>query len=514
MLEKPEKFSLPNNFGDKLEESGQIFGRRSFSKLKDAWDLMVWQPYTAIEVSAIILAHTLMCVLESTTRSDIPDAIKKAAKENSDIKGCIKLLSKTAPLSDKDSNLLIGAYERCVKIQNELKKNRGISISEFIGFMQMAGDHIRLFGNLFGDTPDPKHMFIIPESIRKIISAYKKTQFKSRFVIDAFRNPFEVEYFKRRYAEFYLVCIMRDEHERAISLRKWIANPEIEKIWEKERGENPTAGKSRDEFPKTRENIGWWVTGQNIPGCTQKADIFIKTKHKNKPHLQYSLARILALIHKPGLLTPSQDEYGMQIAATASHMSGCLSRQVGATVLGKQGYILGVGWNDPPEGQVPCALRSCEDLLDTVETDERPYSVFEQSEEFKKHMKDSPGKSPFCFRSELKKMKGEKKTEYTRALHAEENAFLQTAKVGGFSLCGSTLYTTASTCTLCAKKAYQLEVERIVFIEQYPDLAHQQTIQSGSRKIKFDQFEGVSGNAFFRLYAPLMPEKDLVDCYY
>jgi len=81
------------------------------------------------------------------------------------------------------------------------------------------------------------------------------------------------------------------------------------------------------------------------------------------------------------------------------------------------------------------------------------------------------------------------------------------------SLQDSVLYTTASTCTLCAKKAYQLGVSRIVFIEQYPDYAYQQTIQSGSRIIKYEQFEGVSGNAFFRLYAPIVPEKDLVDYY-
>ena len=67
---------------------------------------------------------------------------------------------------------------------------------------------------------------------------------------------------------------------------------------------------------------------------------------------------------------------------------------------------------------------------------------------------------------------------------------------------------------LCAKKSYQLEINRIVFIEQYPDKAHEQVIQSGSKKIRFDQFEGVSGGAFFSLFAPLLPEKDLVDYYY
>jgi dCMP deaminase len=289
---------------------------------------------------------------------------------------------------------------------------------------------------------------------------------------------------------------------------------DIEKIWDKEKGDTPTGYRAAADCPKIKENIGWWITGQNIPGCAQKADFYIKLSKNNRPYLNYHLAKLLALIHKPGLLTPTKDEYNMQIATTARHMSGCLSRQVGAAVVSKQGYILGVGWNDPPEGQVPCSLRSCKELLNTVETEERAYSAFEQSEKFKNQIKNKPPKSPFCFRSELAAIEGGKKAEYTRALHAEENAFLQVAKMGGASLSGSTLYTTASTCTLCAKKAYQLEVERIVFIELYPDYAHQQTILSGSKKIRYEQFEGVSGNAFFRLYAPIMAEKDLVDYYY
>lgn len=513
ILSKRERFDLPKNFGAELQRNGQSFGERHFSKLCDAWDAMVWQPYTLIEVGAIILAHVMKLAIAGKA-PDAPEMILKAAESNKAALAGLSAFEKQTPISTADSQDLIKAYEQCVNIQNELKRDKE-RLPEYIRFMQGSGDNIRLFGSLSGAIPDPKNMFIIPESIRKVISSYKKAEEKSRFIIDAFRNPFEVEYFKRRYAEFYLLCIMRDHEERANSLRKVMATPDIEKIWDKEKGESPTGGQNAENCPKTRENIGWWVTGQNIPACAQKSDIYIKQKTKNHAHLHYHLARLLTLIHKPGSLTPSQDELGMQVAITAQHMSGCLSRQVGATVLGKQGYILGVGWNDPPEGQVPCSLRSCDELLNSVETDERAYSAFEQSDKFKEHInKKKAGKAPFCFRSELASLEGRKKAEYTRALHAEENAFLQTAKLGGTSLCGSTLYTTASTCTLCAKKAYQLEVERIVFIEQYPDHAHQQTILSGSRKIRYEQFEGVSGNSFFRLYAPIMSEKDLVEYYY
>lgn len=516
ILGKAEKFSLPQNYGAALEENGQQYGTKQFLKLQNAWNNMEWKPYTQIEVGAIILGIIINRFLCGKLSNGLPPALKKMAEDNKASLSGLENFFKAPPIDVPDCVKLITAYELCVKFQTEIKKSEDFKLGEYIAFMQLAGDKIRLFGELDGVTPDPKNMLIIPEAIRKVISAYKKSQRKSRFVIDAFRNPFEVEYFKRRYAEFYLICIMRDQEERAASLKKSMPWPDIEKIWEKEKGETPTGGYTAEEKPKNHENLGWWVTGQNIPACAQKADIYIKPKTKSHTHLNYHLARVLSLIFKPGLLTPNNDEYNMQIAATSRHMSGCLSRQVGAVVVGKDGYLLGLGWNDPPQGQVPCSLRSCGELLNTVDIGEGTYSAFEQGDRFKTHIREkaSPANSPFCFRSELASMENGKRAEYTRALHAEENAFLQVSKNGGISLRGSTLYTTASTCTLCAKKAYQLEVDRIVFIELYPDYAHQQTILSGSRKISYDQFEGISGNAFFRLFAPIMPEKDLVDYYY
>jgi dCMP deaminase len=194
-------------------------------------------------------------------------------------------------------------------------------------------------------------------------------------------------------------------------------------------------------------------------------------------------------------------------------MSGCLSRQVGAAIIGPQGYVVGIGWNDPPDKQVPCALRVCGELSAEDQAHDRPFSEYERSEAFRRRLESRPPDEPFCFRAELAAIKNKKEAEYTRALHAEENAFLQTAKVGGATVVGSTLYTTSSTCTLCAKKAYQLEVKRVIYIERYPDLAYEQTIMSGAIEIRYEQFEGIAGSAFFALYSPLMPEKDLIAYY-
>lgn len=67
----------------------------------------------------------------------------------------------------------------------------------------------------------------------------------------------------------------------------------------------------------------------------------------------------------------------------------------------------------------------------------------------------------YCFKSIYNGMKKDKNQVHTRALHAEENAFLQIAKYGGAKIEGGKLFTTASPCELCSKKAYQLGIKEI-----------------------------------------------------
>ena len=74
-----------------------------------------------------------------------------------------------------------------------------------------------------------------------------------------------------------------------------------------------------------------------------------------------------------------------------------------------------------------------------------------------------------------------------RALHTEENAFLQVVKSGGQSIVGGTLYSTASPCQLCAKKSMQLKIKRIVYIDAYPDISITHTLKSG-REMDYSKF--------------------------
>ena len=97
---------------------------------------------------------------------------------------------------------------------------------------------------------------------------------------------------------------------------------------------------------------------------------------------------------------------------------------------------------------------------------------------------------------------------HTRSLHAEENAFLQIAKDGGQSIKDGKLFTTASPCELCAKKAVQLGIRSIYYIDPYPGISQTHILASGKHKIIMKLFSGAVGRAYHRFYEPFMAYKD------
>jgi dCMP deaminase len=128
-------------------------------------------------------------------------------------------------------------------------------------------------------------------------------------------------------------------------------------------------------------------------------------------------------------LRPSWDEYFLSIASLVATRSTCLRRQVGAVVV-KNKQILATGYNGAPMGVTHC---------------------------------DEVG----CLREQLKVPSGERH-ELCRALHAEQNAFLQAAR-HGVNLDGATLYVTVQPCSICAKMIINAGIKKVVMEGEYPD---------------------------------------------
>jgi deoxycytidylate deaminase len=415
--------------------------------------------------------------------------------------------------SSKIPELTIQFYtETLPKLCAELRVVLGESA--FIKLYQEIGKNIRLSGTALNGTLIDGKFFTLAEKINKIIKqivhSNKQLKKSTLIVIDAIRSNLEAMFFQDRYAAFYLAAVSCPDNERKQRLYKLKFSDDDVKIIDKE-----------EYGARDLKNIATYSV-QDIQACIQRADIYISNPDQNNEVSKYSnlsdqIIRFVSLMKRPGIVTPTAVERCMQLAYTAKLNSGCISRQVGAAITDENFSIQAVGWNDVPGGQVPCVLRNRDDLI--TGQDQSAYSEYEKNNKeyiahFKKGIevyipiKASGRNISYCFKSEYNTLTGVKNQVHTRSLHAEENAFLQISKYGGRGIKGGILFTTASPCELCAKKAYQLGVAVIYYIDPYPGIAIDHIIHGGTRNPDLVLFSGAIGRAFHRLYNPILPYKD------
>lgn len=387
----------------------------------------------------------------------------------------------------------------------------------FIKLYQEIGKNIRLSGSPLDSDLIEGKFFTLAERInaiiKSIIKANKDLEQSTLIVIDAIRSPLEAIFFQDRYAAFYLAAVACPDEQRRRRLHALdFADSDVDRIDKEEYGR-------RDLDDATSYSV------QDIQACIQRADIYISNPDEvhtvsRFKYLSNQLIRFVSLMKRPGIVTPTPIERCMQLAYTAKLNSGCISRQVGAAITNSNYSVQAVGWNDVPAGQVPCVLRNREDLL--AGRDKVAYSEFEKTDQ--KYIgaftasavkyipiKNTGRNISYCFKSEYNRFTNEKNQVHTRSLHAEENAFLQLSKNGGSGILGGVLFTTASPCELCAKKAYQLGISKIYYIDPYPGIAMKHILMGGSSNPKLLLFYGAIGRAFHKLYNPILPYKDELD---
>lgn len=494
-----------------------------------------WERFFHVSVTAVILTFVLEAdrlALEQFIKAHVRERelfptmteIDRVSKAWGEVQGVVRPGQKKHA---KDTEAFLSFWTS--ELSNLLLVLRKALGSAYSTVFQTFGDNLRSSGAVLDSRFDPDTFLTLPTRVAEIVVAIRELQVSrnaaARVVIDALRNPFEIEYFRERFASFYLIAITTpDEHRRSrLLVRSNLNQTEIKKLDGKEYpAENkPLAGSAQ-------------FVSQNIQACLEKADIFIKNtgaaaegRMEDLKELAQQLMSFVALMQHPGLVTPTKIERCMQIAYSAKANSGCISRQVGAAISDGSYSIKAVGWNDVPAGQVPCLLRKAGDLLET--RDAEAFSEYELNDErFQKHMQGRYRKfdlvlangrsSAFCFKSEYNalefpKMKGNQ--VHTRSLHAEENAFLQISKYGGPGIEGGILFSTASPCELCSKKAFQLGITHIFYIDPYPGISISHILGSGPRNKRpvVELFSGAVGQAFHRLYDPILPYKDEMEVF-
>ncbi len=147
---------------------------------------------------------------------------------------------------------------------------------------------------------------------------------------------------------------------------------------------------------------------------------------------------------------PDWDSYFMEIARIVSKRSTCKRRNVGALVV-KEKRILSTGYNGAPIGLKHCIGGE-------------------------------------CLRERLNIASGERH-ELCRGLHAEQNAIIQAA-YHGVSISGAHIYSTHLPCSICIKMIINAGIEKVFFIDGYPDdLAMEMVKESGVKLVKVEMSE-------------------------
>jgi dCMP deaminase len=480
-----------------------------------------WVPFTCIQMRVVITG-----ILLELSYKDFTSLIANILKmKNDDVKSkllayktrykkahnkIIKYKRKSKKKKNKQTEDLYLKYlpKFCADFKKVLQKNLGVD--SYTAVYQKVGDNIRSSGSANDEKFNAQKIFTLPEIVNTLIKIIRKSTNKCTFfTIDAIRNPFEAYYFHKRYAGFYLLSVNTPNEERLKHLR------ESHKFSEKQ-----INALDKKEYPEYLSGKDVYIS-QNIQRCIEISDIHLNNPDRqkfNNNELSSQLFWYVSLILHPGLVTPTSIERGMQLAFSAKLNSGCISRQVGAVITDNNYSVKAVGWNSTPECQTPCILRSANELLDGGE--ESVYSRHERTnEQFQNVMsctftkavnsKNLNGRNvSYCFKDIQNKIDGEKNQVHTRSLHAEENAFLQITKYGGQPIKNGFLFTTASPCELCSKKAYQLGIKKVVYIDPYPGISKQHIFSAGNFQSDLVLFRGAIGRAYHRLYQPILAYKD------
>lgn len=491
-----------------------------------------WQPFEWLQVRSVITRYLLVLNFSEFTRlvaevmgESLVDVRAKLADFKSQYNDAHEIVKRHLSLSENTLEEVAEKKRAAFKIYFEwlpsfsdgLREHlKSVSTDTYTKLYQTVGDNIRASGSANDTKFDPNKVFSLSATINKVI---KSARFVAHevgkpcyIVIDAIRNPYEAMFLKERYADFHLVAVNTTNENRLAHLRS-----------SKKFSENQIVDLDSKEYPE--KLVGHTkYTSQNIQKCIEVSDIHVnnpRTDQFGHSEFRCQLAWYVSLMMHPGLIMPTSIESGMQIAYSVKHNSGCISRQVGAVVTDANFSVKAVGWNNSAQGQVPCLLRSADDLINGI--DEQAYSHYERNDgKFHKILVAKYGDlsgSPklngrnlcFCFKDLQNEVEKEKNQVHTRSLHAEENAFLQISKYGGQALQGGVLFTTASPCELCAKKAYQLGIRKVVYIDPYPGIATSHVLSSGDNAPSLELFRGAVGRAFHKLYQPIMPFKDELD---
>lgn len=342
-------------------------------------------------------------------------------------------------------------------------------------------------------------------------------EYKSRricYIFDSIKNKEELLLLREIYTDlFYSFSIFSPLHERLENLRKKnLSKNEISEIIE------------LDEF----ENNSF---GQNVRNTFSDGDFFLRVSEQNSILLENKIKRYLHLIFESDIITPSIEENAMYHAKSVAGNSSCLSRQVGASIIDKNGTIISKGWNDVPkfggnlykEGDLNdhrcknlglCSNDKQKDLLvdsiiEFVLTDDNVNKIFI------KENGDYDFPLLHTLSNKIRNSKIKDLLEFSRSVHAEMHAIITGSQISGSQMIGGKLFCTTYPCHNCARHIVVAGIKEVYYIEPYIKSLclelHNDAITDDETvldKVRILMFDGVAPRKYLSFFTNFTERKD------
>lgn len=263
-------------------------------------------------------------------------------------------------------------------------------------------------------------------------------------------------------------------------------------------------------FMDRDEKDGKNIHGQQVRDAFYLADYFIdnNSHSENGSNITADIKRFVQLILGTELVRPTPEERAMYHAHAAALQSSCLSRQVGAALVSKDGEVIATGTNDVPkfgggiysEGSKPdhrchawtwdpadqkfvgchndrrkAGLRHdigawiAETFTDKLAELAHPVPVAGVDVAFTARRNAAVQIREYLTSDDTlySGLPGVKDLiEFSRAIHAEMDALLSAAR-SGVSPAGGTLFCTTYPCHSCARHMVTAGISKVFYIEPY-----------------------------------------------
>ncbi len=345
--------------------------------------------------------------------------------------------------------------------------------------MRQGGDHAAVAKKLIGEiqkargsTPDA------PTSANADGDAPLDGT-RRAYILDSIRHPAEVFLLRTLYqAAFALVGVVCDEDTRLQRLNSKFAD----------------AGDAGARRFMDRDNRAKEPHGQRVEGAFHLADYFIdnsvpRQKAGGKPNTEWKvsehLSRLIKIVLHVEIIRPRSSETAMYVASGAERRSACLSRQVGAALLDRNGNVIATGTNEVPRAGGGVYGQGFEEGASEKEgaPDDRCFqsrktcsNTAEQNviiNDLITLLASVPGMEEIVRTQQqvlvdkLRESRISELLEFSRAVHAEMDALLSAARKG-ISAVGTRMFVTTFPCHYCARHIVTAGVDEVQYIEAYP----------------------------------------------